>query len=88
MRCAKIHDLTYDEALSVIQSLGPDSATPYDHRASDALARAYTVSEARQQFHGVHWREFCTDYGCDGWGNDGWGRVKVNRWSERVQRGW
>jgi hypothetical protein len=81
MRCTKIHDLIYDEALNVIQSLGPDSATSYDQRASDALARAYAVSQARQQFHGVHWSKFCTDYGCDGWG-------RVNCWSERVQRGW
>jgi hypothetical protein len=83
MRCPKIHDPIYDDALSVIQCLGPDSATPYDQKASDALADAYSTSWDREQFHGVHWGEFCTDYGCDGWD-----KGKANRWSERVQRGW
>lgn len=81
MRCTLIHDPIYDNALSDIESLGPDSATPYDPIRVATLAAAYATSEERMEFHGVDWREFCTDYGCNGWG-------RVNRWSEREQRGW
>jgi hypothetical protein len=75
MRCTKIHDLIYDDALQTTQIYGwcPDD--------DPLLVRAYAVCYEREIFHGAHRDDFCTDYLCNGWG-------RVNRWSERLQRGW
>lgn len=80
MRCDKIHDLVYDDAVGTTEAVAPDVAYDPDE-ARAILAACGEVIDERRAAHGANDAAFCADYGCDQWGT-------VNRWTERVQRGW
>lgn len=79
--CALIHDRAYVDACTAWGDAYFDAAMdPTDRENIEADCRAFTWE--REVFHGAGTvDDFCFDFECDQWG-------KVNRWSERILRGW